>query len=107
MLGEGSAQYAITGFWTAAAYRIPVTFLVLRNSTYAILKWFARTQQLAGVPGLELPGLDVAATARSYGVPAERVSGRDALHAALAAALDGGDGPRLVEVGVEPLLAPG
>ena len=107
VLGEGSAQYAITGFWTAAAYKIPVTFLVLRNSAYAILKWFARTQQLGGLPGLELPGLDVAATARSYGVPAESVVGRDALHAALAAALGGGDGPRLVEVGVAPLLTPG
>jgi len=31
VLGEGSAQYAITGFWTAAAYDVPVTFLVLRN----------------------------------------------------------------------------
>ena len=37
VLGEGSAQYAITGFWTAAAYRVPVTFLVLRNEEYAIL----------------------------------------------------------------------
>jgi benzoylformate decarboxylase len=106
VLGEGSAQYAITGFWTAAAYDIPVTFLVLRNGAYAILKWFARTQQVAGVPGLDLPGLDVAATARSYGVPAEAVGGRDALHAALVAAFGAG-GPRLVEVGVEPLLSPG
>jgi benzoylformate decarboxylase len=106
VLGEGSAQYAITGFWTASAYNIPVTFLVLRNSSYAILKWFARTQKLGGVPGLELPGLDVAATARSYGVPAESVTDRDALHAALASALNF-DGPRLVEVAVAPLLAPG
>src|SRR5205085_7589089 len=30
VLGEGSAQYAIQGLWTAAAYRVPVTFLVLR-----------------------------------------------------------------------------
>ncbi len=27
ILGEGSAQYAITGLWTAAAYDLPVTFL--------------------------------------------------------------------------------
>ena len=31
VIGEGSAQYAITAFWTAAAYEVPVTFLVLRN----------------------------------------------------------------------------
>ena len=41
VLGEGSAQYAIQGLWTAAAYEVPVTFLVLRNDEYAILKWFA------------------------------------------------------------------
>ena len=31
VLGEGSAQYAITAFWSAVAYDVPVTFLVLRN----------------------------------------------------------------------------
>ena len=41
VLGEGSAQYAIQGFWTAAAYEVPVKFLVVRNDEYAILKWFA------------------------------------------------------------------
>src|SRR5581483_103124 len=41
VLGEGSAQYGITALWTAAAYRLPVTFLVLRNDEYMILKWFA------------------------------------------------------------------
>jgi benzoylformate decarboxylase len=38
VLGEGSAQYAITAFWTAAAYDGPVAFLVLRNEEYSILK---------------------------------------------------------------------
>jgi benzoylformate decarboxylase len=105
VLGEGSAQYAITGFWTAAAYGVPVTFLVLRNSEYAILKWFAQIEQVEGAPGLDLPALDVAATARSYGVPAVNVEGPDALRDALATALAAGDGPRLVEVGVRPGMA--
>jgi benzoylformate decarboxylase len=105
VLGEGSAQYAITGFWTAAAYRVPVTFLVLRNSEYSILKWFAALEQVEGAPGLDLPALDVAATARSYGVPAQAVEGADALRAALGPALAAGDGPRLVEVGVAPGMA--
>jgi benzoylformate decarboxylase len=105
VLGEGSAQYAITGFWTAKAYNIPVTFLVLRNSEYAILKWFATLEQIEGAPGLDLPALDVAATAASYGVPSRTVTGRDELHAALGEALAAQDGPRLVEVGVRPGMA--
>ncbi|WCB94510.1 Benzoylformate decarboxylase [Baekduia alba] len=105
VLGEGSAQYAITGFWTAKAYGLPVTFLVLRNGEYSILKWFSGLEGLSGAPGLDLPALDVAATAASYGVPGVKVSGRDELRAALEAALADEDGPRLVEVGVRPGMA--
>ena len=72
MLGEGSAQYAITAFWSAVAYKVPVTFLVLRNEEYAILKWFAEVEQVTGAPGLDLPKLDVAAVAEGYGVKAHR-----------------------------------
>ena len=104
VVGEGSAQYAITAFWTAAAYRVPVTFLVLRNAEYAILKWFGALEQVTGAPGLDLPALDVAATAESYGVAAAKVSGRDELESALADAI-AADAPRVVEVGVSPGMA--
>jgi benzoylformate decarboxylase len=104
VLGEGSAQYAITAFWTAAAYGVPVKFLVLRNNEYSILKWFATLESVTGAPALDLPALDVAATAQSYGVPSSSVSARDELHAALAEAL-AQDGPRLVQVDVAPGMA--
>jgi benzoylformate decarboxylase len=105
VLGEGSAQYAITGFWTAKAYNVPVTFLVLRNGEYAILKWFSSLEQVTGAPGLDLPALDVRAVAAGYGVPGVAVSGRDALRGALTEALADDTGPRLVEVGVRPGMA--
>jgi benzoylformate decarboxylase len=101
VLGEGSAQYAITAFWSAAAYAIPVKFLVLRNNEYSILKWFASLENVTGAPGLELPRLDVAATATSYGVPSVTVVAREELHDALAQAL-AQEGPRLVQVDVAP-----
>ncbi|MDX6703592.1 MAG: benzoylformate decarboxylase [Baekduia sp.] len=104
VLGEGSAQYAITGFWTAVAYKVPVTFLVLRNSEYAILKWFSEIENVTGAPGLDLPALDVAGTAESYGVNAKKVAGHDELHAALSEAIPAEE-PRLVEVGVTPGMA--
>ena len=102
VLGEGSAQYAITGFWTAVAYRVPVTFLVLRNAEYAILKWFAGLEQVTGAPGLDLPALDTAAVARGYGVPSAAVSGVEELRAELPGALADASGPRLIEIGVQP-----
>jgi benzoylformate decarboxylase len=101
VLGEGSAQYAITAFWSAVAYDVPVTFLVLRNEEYAILKWFAEVEQVTGAPGLELPKLDVAAVAEGYGVTAHRASDRDAVAGALQTAL-ASSSPELVEVPVAP-----
>jgi benzoylformate decarboxylase len=110
VLGEGSAQYAITAFWTAAAYQVPVKFLVLRNGEYSILKWFAMLEDVSGAPALDLPALDVAATAQSYGVPSRSIGAgtpsatREQLHAALADAL-AQDGPRLVQVDVAAGMA--
>jgi benzoylformate decarboxylase len=100
VVGEGSAQYGITVLWTAVAYKVPVTFLVVRNAEYMILKWFAELEQVAGAPGLELPGLDTAAVARAYGMPAENVSSREQLTEALRNAIPTDDGPRLIEARV-------
>jgi benzoylformate decarboxylase len=100
VLGEGSAQYGITALWTAAAYRVPVTFLVLRNEEYMILKWFAEFEQAKGLPGLDLPGLDVASVAEAYGVPSQEVNTREELTEALRAAIAVQEGPRLVQVPV-------
>ncbi len=104
VIGEGSAQYAIQSLWTAAAYDVPVTFLVLRNDEYAILKWFGMLEDIADAPGLDLPALDCAAVARGYGVSSRAVDGLDQLGEALGKALASGK-PELVEVQVAPGMA--
>ncbi|MFL5826222.1 MAG: benzoylformate decarboxylase [Thermoleophilaceae bacterium] len=104
VVGEGSAQYAIQGFWTAAAYNVAVTFLVLRNEEYAILKWFGMLEDVTGAPGLDLPKLDVASVAEGYGVSAKRVSETGELGEALRDAI-AAEEPRVVEVGVAPGMA--
>ncbi|MCL4287535.1 MAG: benzoylformate decarboxylase [Thermoleophilia bacterium] len=101
VVGEGSAQYAITALWSAAAYEVPVTFLVLGNREYAILKWFALAEGVERAPGLDLPALDVAAVAAGYGVPATRVESGEELEAELRERIGAG-GPALIEVGVAP-----
>jgi benzoylformate decarboxylase len=101
VLGEGSAQYAISAFWSAVAYQTPVTFLVMHNAEYAILKWFADVEGVTGAPGLDLPELNVAAVAAGYGVSTRRAAGRDEVREALATALASSK-PELVEVPVEP-----
>jgi benzoylformate decarboxylase len=100
VIGEGSVQYAVSAFWSAVAYDVPVTFLVLRNSEYAILKWFAEVESVQGAPGLDLPALDVAAVAAGYGVSTQVARGRDEVRDALARAL-ASSRPELVEVPVQ------
>ncbi|MGW1076574.1 benzoylformate decarboxylase [Streptomyces sp. NPDC002537] len=100
VLGDGSAQYAITALWTAARHRAPVTFVVLANQEYAILKWFGELEHTPGVPGLDLPGIDLCAIARGYGVTAHRATDAGHLAELLAAATAAQDGPVLIEVPV-------
>ena len=104
VIGEGSAQYAIQSLWTAAAYDVPVTFLVLRNEEYAILKWFGMLEDVVGAPGLDLPALDCAAVASGYGVDSRVVSTVEELGDGLSRAL-ASDKPELVEVKVAPGMA--
>jgi benzoylformate decarboxylase len=104
VLGEGSAQYAITGLWTAAAYELPVTFLVLRNEEYAILKWFAGLEEVQGAPGLDLPAVNTAEVAAGYGVASSKAAGRDELAERLRSAF-ASDAPELIEVPVAPGMA--
>jgi benzoylformate decarboxylase len=91
-------------FWTAAAYDVPVTFLVLRNEEYAILKWFAALETVENAPGLDLPKLDSASLAAGYGVESTRVDDPDGLREALREAI-GASAPRLVETRVAPGMA--
>jgi benzoylformate decarboxylase len=104
VMGEGSVQYAVQAFWTAAAYDVPLTVLVLRNEEYAILKWFAGLEQVAGAPGLDLPKLESAELAAAYGVNARRTTGVDDTREALRTAI-ASDRPELVEVRVAPGMA--
>lgn len=103
VVGEGSLQYAIVSLWTAASYDVPVTFVVLRNEEYAILKWFAEIEDVSS-PGLDLPALESAEVASAYGVKSIRVSGADAVKAALREAI-ADPAPRLVEVDIQPGMA--
>jgi benzoylformate decarboxylase len=105
VLGDGAAQYGITGLWTAAQLQLPVTFLVLRNGGYGALRGFVAQLGVQRAPGLDLPDLDAVRIAEGYGVPACRVSDAKELEAALSAVATT-DGPRLVEVPVTEELRP-
>jgi benzoylformate decarboxylase len=101
VIGDGSANYSITALWTAARYKIPVIFLILKNGTYGALRWFEKVLKVDDVPGLDVPGIDFLSLAKGYGVESVRAATADDLKQALAAAL-GAQSPTLIEV---PTLA--
>ena len=107
LLGEGAAMYGIQGLWTAARYRLPVTFVICNNAQYQILKVGA---QQIGLPaarsgrfvGMDLaePEIDFVGLARSLGVEAQRITDPDELETRLKESF-AGDRPRLFDVPVQ------
>lgn len=102
VIGDGSANYAITGLWSAAHHRVPVTFVILRNDEYGVLKWFATAMKATDLPGLDLPGIDYCAIAKGYGLAAVRIATRDELAAALVRSI-ASDSPSLIEVPIRSI----
>jgi len=105
VIGDGSFQYSVQALWTAAHHRLPLLIVVPRNDAYAILKSFAEREDAPGVPGLDLPGLDIVSIARGYGCAARQVEGADGLEEALRAGL-AADGPTVLVVPIDPAVPP-
>jgi len=74
VIGDGSFQYSVQSIWSAAQLRLPMLIVVLRNDEYAILKSFAVLEHTPGVPGLDLPGLDIVSLALGYGCNAYKAT---------------------------------
>ena len=103
-IGDGSFQYSVQAIWTAAQHRLPVVFVVMRNGEYSILKSFALLEKTPGVPGLDLPGLDIASIATGFGCRAINVDSTEKLAHEFTAALDA-DGPTVIVVPTKPQAA--
>jgi benzoylformate decarboxylase len=101
LVGDGSANYSITGLWTAAQLKLPCTFVIVRNGVYEALKDYSTFLDTQAVPGLNLPGIDFVSLAAGYGLPAHRVSSAGDFTAILKSCIASG-GPSLIEVEVEP-----
>ena len=105
--GDGGAAWSIQSLWTAARYRIPVTFVITNNGTYRQVK-LVRKIVLGDYPlnekheGMELdePVLNFSMMAQAMGVKGEAVRAPEDLGRVLKAAFQSGE-PRLVEVYVE------
>ncbi len=106
-IGDGSVMYAPQALWTAAHERLPITYIVANNASYAILKAGMATLGLAGAkkgfyPGMDLtaPEVDYVRLAGALGVRAVSVGKPRELRDALAESL-AHRGPSLVDVAID------
>jgi len=112
LVGDGSAMYTCQALWTAARQRVAVTFVILNNRSYRILKQrtnalkahAAQTDRYVAMD-LDDPPIDYVGLARSLGVAAERATTLDAAIALLKRGL-GSDAPLLIDVAIDPAFKP-
>jgi len=111
-IGDGSVMYSPQALWTAARYRLPITYVVPNNTSYAILKSGMLSLDLASAkrgiyPGMDLvdPEIDYVGLAKALGVRAERVEKPGELRDVLAACLAHA-GPSLVDVAIDRSFKP-
>jgi benzoylformate decarboxylase len=81
LVGDGAAMYSPQALWTAANEKLPVTFIVMNNREYNVLKNFmrsqsgyvsARTDRFLTMD-IKEPAIDYLALANAMGVPARRI----------------------------------
>ena len=105
VIGDGSFQYAVQALWTAAQLKLRLVVLVLGNGEYAILKSFAALEETPGVPGLDIPGLDIVSLARGYGCEGVEVDTPDGVRDALRHALER-SGPTVIAAAISAEVPP-
>ncbi len=102
VLGDGCTLFGLQGLWSAARYRVPVTFLVMNNGEYRTLKetldsWGSRATRVGEYAGLDLGELDFTRAAGFFGVAAIRAGHTDDVVDAVARSAHL-DAPLLVDV---------
>lgn len=103
IVGDGSLLFAPQSLWTVADKDLPLKVVVLDNGGYQVLQRTAPDRLTAEqrTSLFSTRGLDIAATARSFGVPAVTAATSDELDLAIEA-MERSPGPFLLQVQLPP-----
>ena len=102
-VGDGSAMYGIQALWTAAHLKLPVTYVIINNRSYRIIKErlvASRKSERFVAMDMRDPAIDFTGVAKGLGLAAVCVSDPALLAAALNKAIASGV-PNLIEVIVQ------
>ena len=102
-VGDGSAMYGVQALWTAAHLKLPITYVIINNRSYRIIKErlvASRKSDRFVAMDLRDPAIDFVGLAQGLGLSAVRVTDPAGLAAILKSAIASGK-PNLVEVIVE------
>jgi acetolactate synthase-1/2/3 large subunit len=102
VMGDGSFGFTCGELETAVRYRLPVTFIVIANSSYGWIKAGQRSGYGQRYFGVDFSGTDHAAVAAAFGVKSWRVTEPSKLAKALKESLEH-DGPSLLDIVCQPL----
>jgi benzoylformate decarboxylase len=109
IVGDGAALYSPQALWTAAHEKLPVSFVVINNREYNVLKKFMRSQshntsaRANRFIAMDIvdPAIDFLALAASMGLPASRIDRAADIAPALETAISSGIA-NLIEIPVSP-----
>ena len=103
VIGDGSAMYSIQALWTAAHFALPITYVVINNRGYRIIKERLlanrHTDRFVGMDITD-PPIDFVSLARGFGITACRITEPSDIPRALDSAFRSG-APNLIEVVVD------
>jgi benzoylformate decarboxylase len=98
--GDGSSMYSIQALWTAANHKLPLTFIIVNNGGYRIIKQrllaFHGDDNYIGMDFVD-PPVDFAGMAKSLGLESMRITDPKELKSALSSAFSR-PGAKLIEV---------
>ena len=104
LVGDGAALYSPQALWTAAHEKLPVTFVVMNNREYNILKnsraqpgYLSAQRNRFIAMDIDQPAIGTGARARSMGVTARRIERACDIAPAIEAGIASG-GVNLIEV---------
>jgi benzoylformate decarboxylase len=103
VIGDGSAMYSIQGLWTAAHLKLPITYIIVNNRSYRIIKdrlLAMRHTDAFVAMDLKQPTIDYVGLAKSMGLRTALVSDPATIDETIARMMAGA-GPCLIEVVVE------